>query len=291
MKAAIFILIVFGLASAIIGQVPVFHQEVTWSPNGRKLSFTTYRKENPSDKQVISEIWVMDPDGSHIQKVADNAGWTSWYPNGKRLLFSRPSADRKTSDIYSVNLDGTGLTQMTRDSGKNSTPEMSPNGKKIAFISTRESEKYQLYVMDADGRNVKRLITDEKVAIFNPQWSPDNKTIVYYAEKGDQKDQVWTIRADGSEAKLLTNNIGHNTYPVFLPHGRRIVFHSNRDGDDRAIYTMNVDGSDIEVIPNVKTSFAKFSPDGKRIVFVIGGFPQNDVYVANADGTGQVKIK
>jgi len=268
----------------------VFYQEVNWSPDGKSFSYSVYRKSDPTDKQVKSEIYIMKADGTNPQKISDDATWTSWSKDGKRILFSRSSADKKTSDLFTVKADGSEPIQLTKDAKRNSHPQFSPDGKRIVFTSTRDSDKNQLYVMNSDGTNIKRLTTDPAVGYFNPIWSPDSKKIVYYAEKGDQKDQIWTIKPDGSNQILLTGNVGHNTFPSFSPDGKSIIFNSTRDGE-QAIYTMNsADGANLKRVAGIKSYFARYSPNGKKIAFIVGGFPKNDVYIADADGSNQVKI-
>lgn len=294
MKKTVYILALLLLgAVSILAQdgISVFHQEVTWSPDGKRLSFTTYRKPDANSSQVKAEVYVMKTDGTGVKKIADDARWSSWSAGGKRILFSRASPDNKTFDLFTINTDGAGLVQLTRDARRNSTPVFSPDGKKIAFISTRDADKYQIYVMNADGSNVKRLTTDPSVAYYNPQWSPDGKRLVFYAEKGDRKDQVWVMNAgDGSGQTLLTGGIGHNTSPAWSADGKRIIFTSNRDGEDKAIYTMKSDGSDIKRLVNVKSFCARYSPDGKKLAFISGSFPSTEIFIADADGSSVEKI-
>ncbi len=291
MKRIIFAIVIFAISFiSTFAQGTVFHQEISWSPDGKYISVSVYRKSDPTDKQVKSEIYVMNADGTNPQKIADDATWTSWSKDGKRILFSRSGADKKTSDLFTVKRDGSDLRQLTRDAKRNSHPQFSPDGKKIVFTSTRDSDKNQIYLMNADGTDVKRLTTDGAVGYFNPMWSPDRKRIVYYAEKGDQKDQIWTIKADGTNQARLTGGIGHNTFPSFSPDGKLIIFNSTRDGG-QAIYTMNsADGSNLKRFADVKSFFARYSPNGKKIAFIVGGFPKNDVYIAKSDGSNQIKI-
>ena len=299
MKNLIMVFIVVLAATITVGaQETIFHQEMTWSPDGKYLSYTIFRKLDPKVNQIMSEIHTMKPDGSGSRKIADEARWTSWSRDGKRLLFSRSSADNTRADLFTIKLDGTGLVQLTKDAKRNSTPGYSPNGKSIVFSSTRDSEKYQIYAMKADGTGVKRLTTDANVGFFNPVWSPDGKKIVYYAEKGDQRDQIWIMNADGTNQKLITNNLGHNIFPGWSADGKRIVFSSSRretnaDGspvEGSFLYVINDDGTNLTKLGNIKSSFARFSPDGKRLAFTVGGFPSNEIYVANADGSNPVKI-
>jgi Tol biopolymer transport system component len=291
MKKIFFTFTVLIICSfGVFAQSSVFYQEANWAADGKSISFSLYRKAAPADKLLSYEIYVSGADGSNLQKIADNATWTSWSKDGKRLLFSRSSTDRKTSDIFSIKKDGSDLVQLTREGRRNSHPAYSPDGQKIAFTSTRDVDKNQIYLMNSDGTSVTRLTVDPAVGHFNPMWSPDGTKLVFYAEKGDQKDQVWTINIDGTNQTLLTHNLGHNTFPSFSPDGKLIVFNSKRD-EQQGIYTMNsVDGSNLKPLGDLKSFYARYSPNGKKILFIVGGFPSNDLYIADAEGTHQLKI-
>ena len=96
---------------------------------------------------------------------------------------------------------------------------------------------------------------------------------------------------DGSNQTLLTNNIEHNTYPSWSPDGKRIIFNSTRDGEQK-IYTINSkNGADLKSLANLKDCFfARYSPKGKKIAFLVGGFPSNDIFIADSDGSNQIKF-
>jgi len=289
------LLLLFVSVLSASAQTPtsiVFYQDVNWSPNGKHISFTKMEMTMEGKKRKMkSDVFFVLKDGTGLKRVTDdkmNAFYSGWSGNGKKIVFSVSDMATKTADIYVIEKDGKGLKQITRSSGRNSAPAFSPDGKRLAFISTRDGDKMQIYIMDIDGSNQKRLTTDSKIAYYSPQWSLDSKKITYYSEIGDKKDQIWTMDADGGNPKLLTNNIGHNFYPSFTPDGK-VVFISTRDGE-RGVYTVDSDGSNLKIIKGLKASFVRFSPDGKKIAYVAGKSPTTDIYVANSDGTGSMKL-
>lgn len=278
----------------------MFEQDVTWSPDGKSLTFTGMHDFDDKAHKFKADIYVIQADGSDLKMIGSetkNEFYTSWAKG--RIAFSCEVPGTKDSDIYTVNPDGSGLRQLTKASKRNSTPSISKDGKRIAFISTRDGGKYQIYTMNADGSNVTRVTKDDGIAFFNPQWSPDGKRLVYYAEKGDQRDQIWVMNSDGSNNTLLTGNVGHNIFPGWSHDGKRIIFCSSRRDvataggtyvDDSYVYVMNADGSALQRIGNINSFFARFSPDGKRIAYISGKFPSTWVFIANADGSGATKI-
>jgi TolB protein len=144
--------------------------------------------------------------------------------------------------------------------------------------------------MNSDGSNQTRLTRDD-TRDYNPAWSPDGRRITFYAERGDQKDQVWVMNADGREAKLLTGGVGHNIFPAFASDGARVLFTSKREGDSFFhIYSVKTDGTDLKRLCEQEAFFARPSPDGKKIAFTAGRFPESAIYVMNSDGTGVVRL-
>jgi Tol biopolymer transport system component len=280
-------------------QTALFQQDVTWSPDGKYLAFCGMHDFDQVAHTFKADIYVIRADGSDMKKISSdekNEFYTAWAKD--RIYFGVEEPGTKSSNIYSARWDGSDLRQVTNSSGRNSTPAVSRDGKRIAFVSTRDGDKYQIYSASADGSDVKRLTTDAGIGYFNPQFSPDGKRIVYYAEKGDSKDQIWVMNSDGSNQTLLTNNIGHNIFPGWSPDGKEIIFASSKrdqkpDGsyvDASFLYVMSADKSNSRKLGNINSFFARFSPDGKRIAFVSGKFPSTNIFIANADGSSPQQI-
>ncbi len=280
----------------------MFHQQIEWSPDGKSLVFTGMRDFDQKTNDFKTDIYIIKADGSGLIKITGdtkNEFYADWNRDGNSVIFNADNKADKSSDIFFAKKDGSGLFQLTKASGKNTAPSVSPDGKQIAFVSTRDGEKYQIYVMDPYGQNVKRLTNDPTVGFFNPVWSPNGKKLVYYTEKGDRRDQVWVMNADGSNQILLTANIGHNIFPGWSSDGKQILFSSsNRETngsgsyvDGSFLYTMNADGTGVTRLPaNINSFFARFSPDGKKIAYIMGRFPSTHIYIANADGSAPVQI-
>ena len=290
----------------MISTCAIFAQEITstsyfvvsWSPDSKYLTFTKMqmtRSATPDKSKppvVKADVYTMKADGTEVKKITgdeQNEFAPSWSKN-KLIYFGTTLQGSKEGEIFAVKPDRTGLTQITKNIGRSSNPDVSRDGKKIAFNVETVEHKPQIYTMNADGSNVKALTSDDTLAFYNPVWSPDGKKIVYYVEKGDQKDQIWTMNPDGTNQTLLTGNVAHNFYPSWSADGKRIIFCSNRDGEDQVIYSMNPDGLDIKRLMKTNSPNARYSPDGKKIVFTAGKFPNVNIFVANADGTNEVKL-
>jgi Tol biopolymer transport system component len=295
-----FILIISAISVWAQSSRPIFYQSLAWSPDGKSLSFTAMSEYDEKTDNYRTDVFIMKADGSRRQKVsgdAKHAFSSTWSRDGNRILFGADTADEKHSDLFSVKKDGFGLIQLTENSGQNTAPSVSPDGRKIAFMSKRNGEKYQIFVMNADGSEVKKLTTDPKVSFCNPIWSKDGEKILYYSDQGDKKDQVWIMKADGSEPTLLTNGIGHNIFPSFSPDGRRIIFSRRADSDaDKSyvdasyLFVMDLDGANLTPVAKINSFYARLSPDGKKIAFISGPFPGNNIFIAHVDGSNLKKL-
>jgi len=88
-------------------------------------------------------------------------------------------------DIYVIGVDGSGLVRLTNDPAFDDSPAISPDGKRIAFLTARHDPnpqfpnlKYEIYVVDVDGSNLRRL-THTEAAEDHPAWSPDGRKIIF----------------------------------------------------------------------------------------------------------------
>ena len=199
----------------------------------------------------------------------------------------------------------------------------------IAFVSNRDGHfrddipdipTYEIYVMNADGGNQRRL-TNNPVNDKSPSWSPDGKRIAFVSNRdghvhvihGGPTDEIYVMDADGGNPQNLTNNPVDDDSPSWSPDGKRIVYASDREEDGHfnyEIYVMDADGGNPQNLSNNPNEdnpnednhngdrYPSWSPDGKRIVFssekpghFIGDFGITDeIYVMDADGGNQQRL-
>jgi hypothetical protein len=157
--------------------------------------------------------------------------------------------------IYQMRAAGSpNLLPLLQDSATNLQAALAPDRTRIAFSSNRGGS-FDLYVMDADGRNLRRLTT-ESGNEGDPVWTPDGTQIVYTFTRGTTI-QIAIMPADGGESRSLTTTSGGNHSPSVSPDGRSIAFISVRDGNQE-IYVMNLDGTNQRRL--TKTSARESSP-------------------------------
>ena len=214
----------------------------SWSPDGKRIAFSSKR-----DGGVTSEIYVMDADGKNPQRLTNNGhddSSPSWSPDGERIVFS------SVGEIYVMDADGGNQQKLSQDDQKDYSPSWSSDGKRIVFSSEREGHfrddhgniTSEIYVMDADGGNQRRL-TENRDEDYSPSWSPDGKRIAFSSWKpGDWLTlEIYVMDADGGNPRRLTKNHHPDGSPSWSPDGQRIAFSSSRDGNGE-IYVMDADG-------------------------------------------------
>ena len=160
-----------------------------FSPDGSRIAFVSQRDGN-------AEIYVMNADGTGTTRVSNDPqpdGRPSFMPDGQSLVFHSPRTAGKLQ-IWAVNVDGTALTQLTRDS-VNSSPAVSPDGQIIAYVSTRNKDG-DIWLMNRDGTNQRQFTRSPQQRESEPRFLRDG-TLVYLAERREGNRTVQqVIRAD-----------------------------------------------------------------------------------------------
>jgi Tol biopolymer transport system component len=215
--------------------------------------------------------------------------------NGK-VAYARYQDPNPSYDVWLANPDGSGQVNLTNTPTiGEGQPAFSPNGRTIAF-SGCDDVQCDIFVMQADGSGRVRLTNTPTLNESYPTYSPDGRQLAFERDlmpgPGYFSD-LFVINTDGSGEVHLTNTAGPTSEgsASYSPDGRRIAFHRcNNDSEICTISVINSDGSGFstltagsgiggEVVPS-------FSPDGGRIGFV----RDYEVFVMNADGSGQINL-
>ncbi|MFM8705133.1 MAG: biopolymer transporter Tol [Planctomycetia bacterium] len=225
-----------------------------FAPDARTICYQAVPPEYPFYQIFVQPFDAAAPRPAQPVRLSTGRGRTtcSWFsPDGRRLLFAsshldpnldatesaaraQAEEDRKTgrrrryqwdfdphSDIFVADLepatgDAAGLVRLTHERGYDAECSFSPDGKQILFVSDRDGDP-DIYVMDADGGNVRQL-TNEPGYDGGPFFSPDGRFIAYRTDRL-QKDQlqIHVMRADGSGDVAITSGQGVHWAPYWHP--------------------------------------------------------------------------
>ena len=222
---------------------PAVDFQPSWSPDGKKIAFTSYR--NGGNIQ----IFVMDSDGQNPTRLTDGV-WDvtpDWSPDGQKIAFTGyrdvgVHGEAWNRDIYVMDADGKNRKRLARIAGDNASPAWSPDGQRIAFVNSGWGWGPQIYVMDSNGENSKRL-TDDAGGKGSLSWSPDGQSIAFILTS-----QVYVMDSDGKNPRKLTD--GHRDFnfnPTWSPDSEMIAYESWRRNDSVSeIHLMTADGEHIK---------------------------------------------
>jgi TolB protein len=213
------------------------------SQDGEKIAFVESLQDAPL------RIIIMNTDGTAVTRLEQPyASHPSWSPDGGRIAFAKSSSpgDVRDSDIYLIDVDGTGLVNLTGHLGAvDIAPAWSPDGDRIVFVSAGD-----LFVIGVDGMNLTRLTQDTE-SNDDPAWSPDAARIAFTCER-EGSNEICVMNADGTGLLQLTNDPAGSRDPVWSPDGAKIAFTRSYtsgfpyDPNHTTVFLMNADGSEAE---------------------------------------------
>ena len=220
--------------------------------------------------------------------------------NGPKIVFI--SSESGTSEIYTMNIDGTDVTKLTSDGETKYEPSFSPDGTKITYIRGSDADDTsEVYVMDADGSKQTRL-TFNTCRDSRPVFSPDGNTIAFSTMRDATSDHAWNsevyvMNSDGSFPTRLTYSNYADYNPSFAPDGESIVFNSRRDNTcewagNAEIYVMNANGSAQTRLTYTDglTYNPVYSPDGTSILYQASAATGRQIFEMAADGSNPTQL-
>ncbi|MBK8137170.1 MAG: PD40 domain-containing protein [Chloroflexi bacterium] len=193
-----------------------------WGP-GNLLAFESSRDGN-------WEIYLFDVQtGIEVRLTAEPASDINayWMPDGRSVVFQSDRSD--AWQIYRFDLDTAVTTLLSDGTTDDRDPVVSPDGRQIAFRSSRGADADALYLMNADGSDV-RQISEPAERVMNPAWSPDGSLIAYESNVDSDLD-IYVFELASGLTRQVTDNAIADYAPTWRCGLTSLVFTSDASGD------------------------------------------------------------
>ena len=291
-------------------------QRSSFSQDGKKLVYNHWDLEN--DREAIKVMDIEYNNSTIVYSngtIDDSFTQPKFSPNGEKILFAsfywNKDHDKIETSIdvliingtkWDINCSRNEIYRINLTIGQLREPIYNYVGSKIAYrvygrMFEGAADLGDIYIMDSDGTNHKRLTTDKGMD-WSPSFSPDGSKIAWVNfDKGTSYTRIWIMNSDGSNKKFITPDFNYCDNPVFTPYGKilfeceKVSPHSNKV-EEGNIWMIDADGSNpILIVPRefggyIRSTYPSISPDNTMIVFDHGLSTGGLYYVKDPDGDG-----
>jgi TolB protein len=250
----------------------------TWTPDGRVAFLST---QSPN---TVAEITLIGANGSGRTSVTHDGLWRfalDWARDGTKVAYSYFKRDDATTIAAAAPTGPAPVTSLPATSRPGR-----PTAPKIAFIRANAGST-QVFVMDADGRNVRQLTATPSPGSSAPSWSPDGSHIAY-AEAFGFTRSISVMDADGANQHPLGSLTGFD--PDWSPDGKHIAYAGA--AQPGGIWIADAHGTNPRRLTTGPDADPRWSPDGKSIIFsstrndvVADDDIAHELYLVDADGS------
>jgi Tol biopolymer transport system component len=246
---------------------------------------------------VHAERWSQPIQVTFDMNIAYSWGGPSMSSDGSRIVFQHKVDGYY--EVFVVNTDGTGLTQVTTNQRHYVHLSISGDGSKIAVSSYMPTTQGSFsdpktFVVNSDGTGLITLISGSSLGEA-PVISDDGSKVVITAFV-DSNYEVFVVNSDGTGLKQLSDSTSYSSHPSISSDGSKVAFMSNS-----TLIVVNSDGTGLTPLTNSTMDIADpaISGDGSKVVFISHvssddsddfDIPNSEVFVVNTDGTGLTQV-
>ena len=214
-----------GSTPVRITNTGVDESQPTWSPDGTRLAYTS-----PDGDGRPQVFWLRIDDllPNRLLFRSESESDPAWSPEGTWVAFAALDENGVSQGLFIGNPSGVDRIPITQSPDR--FPVWSPNGKKLAFVSTRD-ENPEIYVLKIgnDGPDGQaRRVTENPAGDFAPEWSPNNKDVAFLTDRSGGQD-IYVVSEKGENVRALTRN-DVDELSFSWGAGGQIVFESQPSG-------------------------------------------------------------
>lgn len=290
---------------------------ISWSPDGTKIAYISIentfqegKTEGPVNNTLV--LGVMDADGTgkikcdEFSAIGDRdhgflCGFDfDWSPDSKTIVYAKYGEplesywedDCDSASIWGMNIETTEKKELAQ---RAMYPSLSPDGAKIVYIFKETPDaNHDVWMMDADGGDKRKLALNHEYDALLPSWSPDGTKIAYMAMVRQQWETVsiWITGADGANNSQLVSGGG---FPKWSPDGTKIAYQSMDEKGGKpeqrrtSVWIVNPDGTGEKCLLTdssvMNFEFSIWSPDSTKLTSLSSTV--EGMVILNADGSGK----
>jgi Tol biopolymer transport system component len=243
---------------------------LSWTPDSREIVFSSRRGGS------VNSLWRIAASGGkpeRVSTVGEDVISPAVSASSRRLAYTRVLDDM---NIWSLTLDANGRetakTPLIASTFRDSDPDFSPDGEKIAFTSGRAGS-FGIWVCNSDGTNPRVLFDGGPYVTGSPRWSPDGRWIAFDSRSNDPakagNPSIWIVAAEGGSLRRLTPEGAGAVAPSWSRDGRWIYFASSRGGNLN-VWKMSAEGGPASRVTRDGGFEAFESFDGRYLYYLKG---------------------
>lgn len=240
---------------------------LTWTPDGRLIVFASDRTGGRNLWRIRATPGAAAPE--RLPGIGENASDPAFAKDGLKLAYSQTFRD---ANIWRVDLSPEGRSlpparQLIASTLYDSSPQISPDGSKVAFRSSRSGTN-EIWVCDSEGAHCEQMTRFGGPLTGSPRWSPDGRFIAFDSRPQGQSD-IYVVSTEGGFPQQVTQDASEDVVPSWSADSRWIYFASNRTGSWQVWKSAVTGGAGIQVTRNGGFA-ASESPGGKFVYYAKG---------------------